>query len=173
MIQPKDLYRKLAALLAKIDEGRTKNDFLSPLLVHGEQVKQLKATGTILGARPEISLQRAFTSFAPGAVLVMYSDGVLERRNEDDEEFGLARLEKLIVQHQQKSAPKILEVIYQTIFAFDNQARWQDDVTVVVIKKCTAGVWGANVMLQAKCNAIGCLILGALRIRRLSSTPVN
>lgn len=32
MIQPKDLYRKLAALLAKIDAGRTKDDFLFSVL---------------------------------------------------------------------------------------------------------------------------------------------
>ena len=92
----------------------------------------------ILGAISEISLHRASTSFEPGAVLVMYSDGLLERRNDDDEEFGLARLEKLIVQQQQKSAQQILEVIYQTALAFGNQAKWQDDVTAVVIKKCNA-----------------------------------
>ncbi len=69
---------------------------------------------------------------------MMYSDGLLERRNDDDEEFGLARLEKLIVQQQQKSAQQILEVIYQTALAFGNQAKWQDDVTAVVIKKCNA-----------------------------------
>jgi sigma-B regulation protein RsbU (phosphoserine phosphatase) len=109
-----------------------------PLLVHGTQVKQLKATGMILGAISEISLHRASTSFEPGAVLVMYSDGLLERRNDDDEEFGLARLEKLLVQHQEKSAQKILEMIYQTVFAFGNQAKWQDDVTAVVIKKWNA-----------------------------------
>jgi sigma-B regulation protein RsbU (phosphoserine phosphatase) len=106
-----------------------------PLLVHGSQVKQLKATGTILGAISEISLHRASTSFAPGAVLVLYSDGLLERRNDADEEFGLARLEKLIVQQQQKSAGKILEEIYQAVFAFGKQVQWQDDVTAVVIKK--------------------------------------
>jgi hypothetical protein len=32
MIQPKDLYRKLAALLANIDERRTKDDFLFSVL---------------------------------------------------------------------------------------------------------------------------------------------
>jgi Stage II sporulation protein E (SpoIIE) len=106
-----------------------------PLLVHGSQVKQLKATGMILGAISEISLHRASTCFEPGAVLVMYSDGLIERLNDGDEEFGLARLENLIVQHQQKSAQKILEVIYQAVFAFGNQAKWQDDVTAVVIKK--------------------------------------
>ncbi|MGH7597593.1 MAG: PP2C family protein-serine/threonine phosphatase [bacterium] len=105
-----------------------------PLLVHGSQVKQFRATGMILGAIAEISLHRASTSFEPGAVLVMYSDGLLERRNDDEEEFGLVRLEKLIVQHQQKSAQKILEVIFQTVFVFGNQAKWQDDVTAVVIK---------------------------------------
>ena len=95
----------------------------------------LPAFAADLGAVPEIALHRAFTRFEPGAILVMYSDGLLERRNNDDEEFGLSRLEKLIVQHQEKSAPKILEIIYQTVFAFGNQAKWQDDVTAVVVKK--------------------------------------
>ena len=60
-----------------------------PLLVSGTQIKQLKATGTILGAVPEISLQQAFACFQPGGVLVMYSDGLLERYNNLGEEFGL------------------------------------------------------------------------------------
>jgi len=106
-----------------------------PLLVHGTQVKQLKATGIILGAISEILFHRASASFEPGAVLLMYSDGILERRNGDSEEFGMARLEELLIQHQHESAAKILEVIYQTIFAFGDQAKWQDDVTAVVIKK--------------------------------------
>jgi sigma-B regulation protein RsbU (phosphoserine phosphatase) len=106
-----------------------------PLLVHGTQVTHLKATGLILGALPEISLHRASTIFEPGAVLVMYSDGLLERLNIDDEEFGLNRLQDLIIQHQEKSAPEILEAIYETVFAFGNQTKWLDDVTAVVVKK--------------------------------------
>ena len=106
-----------------------------PLLVHGSQVKHLKATGLILGAVSEILFHRASASFEPGAVLLMYSDGVLERRNSDGEEFGLPQLEELLIQHQQKSALMILEAIYETIFAFGDRAKWEDDVTVVVIKK--------------------------------------
>jgi sigma-B regulation protein RsbU (phosphoserine phosphatase) len=109
-----------------------------PLLVHGSLVKQLLATGTILGALPEISLHRAFARFEGGAVLVMYSDGLLERCNDADEEFGLSRLEALVVQHQKLSAQNILETIYQTVFAFGNQAKWKDDVTIVVVKKSQA-----------------------------------
>ena len=106
-----------------------------PLLAHGTRVIQLKATGTILGALSEISLQRAFARFEPGAVLVLYTDGLLERLNNDDEEFGLSRLTKLIVQHQQKSAQKIVDVIHKTVLDFGSQAKWKDDFTAVVVKK--------------------------------------
>lgn len=109
-----------------------------PLLAHGSQVKHLQATGLILGAMSEILFHRASASFEPGAVLLMYSDGVLERRNGDGEEFGMSRLEELLIQHQQKSAPMILEAIYETIFAFGDRTKWQDDVTAVVIKKLTS-----------------------------------
>lgn len=106
-----------------------------PLLVHGSKVHQLQATGMILGAVPEISLQRAFAHLEPGGVLVMYSDGLLERLNSEDEEFGLPRLIKLIAQNQKKSAQNIVDVIYQTAFDFGSQTKWQDDFTVVVVKK--------------------------------------
>jgi sigma-B regulation protein RsbU (phosphoserine phosphatase) len=109
-----------------------------PLLVHGTQVTQLKATGLILGAMSEISLQRGFTHFETGAVLVLYSDGLLERLDSDDEEFSLHRLQELITQHQEKSAQEILEVIYETVFAFGNRTKWLDDVTAVVVKKSAA-----------------------------------
>ena len=33
MIEPKELYRKLAALLANIDEGRSKDDFLFSVIL--------------------------------------------------------------------------------------------------------------------------------------------
>jgi sigma-B regulation protein RsbU (phosphoserine phosphatase) len=111
-----------------------------PLLVCDSKVKQLDATGTILGAVPEVSLRRAFACFEPGAILVLYTDGLLERLNNDDEQFDLPRLTKLIVQHQQKSAQEIVDVIHQTVFDFGSQAKWQDDVTAVVVKK-VACIW--------------------------------
>jgi serine phosphatase RsbU (regulator of sigma subunit) len=105
-----------------------------PILVHGPAVKRLEPTGMILGAVSDIEFSRASASFEPGAVLVMYSDGVVDRQN-GNEEFGLARLEEVVIRHQQESASAILNAIFQTILAFGDQSRWQDDVTVVVIKK--------------------------------------
>jgi phosphoserine phosphatase RsbU/P len=109
-----------------------------PVLVINSNVSQLNSTGVILGAASEISLHRGSISIEPGAVLVMYSDGLLERFNDDEEDFGLARLKKLIVQNQDSCAQKILEIIYKTVYAFGKETKWQDDVTVVVIKRLSS-----------------------------------
>ena len=109
-----------------------------PLLVCNSKISQLNSTGVILGAAFEISLHRASINIEPGAVLVMYSDGLIERFNPDEEDFGLARLENIVVQNQKKSAQEILEIIYQTVYAFGKKTKWQDDVTVVVIKRLSS-----------------------------------
>jgi phosphoserine phosphatase RsbU/P len=106
-----------------------------PLLVSGSQIRQLQATGTILGAVPEISLRRDCACFEPGGLLIMYTDGLFERLNSDGEVFGVSRLENLVMKNQHKTAQKILELIHETVFAFGKQAKWQDDVTVVIVKK--------------------------------------
>lgn len=106
-----------------------------PLLVHGEQVQELKANGTILGALPELAIQRSIALFRPNSVLVMYSDGIFERLNRGDEQYGIPRLKKLVVRNQNKTAQEILDLIFDTVFQYGNGAKWEDDATVVVIKR--------------------------------------
>ena len=106
-----------------------------PLLVHGDQVQVLKANGTILGALPDLAIQRAIARFELNSVLVMYSDGIFERLNRQDEQYGIPRLKKLVVRHQNKTAPEILDLVFDTVFQYGNGAKWEDDATVVVIKR--------------------------------------
>ncbi|MDZ7360245.1 MAG: PP2C family protein-serine/threonine phosphatase [candidate division KSB1 bacterium] len=107
----------------------------APLLIHGEQIQELKANGTILGALPDITIQRAFAHMEINAVLVMYSDGIFERLNLEGEQFSLARLKKLVVQNQNKNAQEILDLIFDTVFQYGAEKSWEDDATVVVIKR--------------------------------------
>jgi hypothetical protein len=106
-----------------------------PLLVRGDHVQVLKANGTILGALPEIAIQRAIAFLEPQGVLVMYSDGIFERLNHEGEQFGIPRLKKLVVRNQHKSAQEILDLIFDTVFQYGKGARWEDDTTAVVIKR--------------------------------------
>lgn len=106
-----------------------------PVLVRGREISELKPTGTILGALPDISLYRAYAQLDPKSVLVFYSDGIIERKNEGGELFGVERLKKLISKNQSKSARKIMDEIFATAYKFGNEENWVDDATVVVIKR--------------------------------------
>jgi len=75
----------------------------TPLLVKGNEVHELETTGMILGALPEIDLHRAYAHVEPDSLLVLYSDGLLERQNHKQEDFGLARLKKLVAANQNKN----------------------------------------------------------------------
>jgi sigma-B regulation protein RsbU (phosphoserine phosphatase) len=107
----------------------------SPLLIHEDKVTELTSTGMILGAVPDITLRRAYAHFAPNAVLVLYSDGILERKSLQKHEFSVDRLTKLIRQHQEKSAQEILNAIFDAVFAFGGDMKWGDDATAIVIKR--------------------------------------
>ena len=105
-----------------------------PILIHGSQARRLQPTGMILGAVSDTEYRRASANFDQDGVLVLYSDGVVERRI-GDEEFGLSRLEDAVIRNQEESAVAILDRIYQAGTQFGDPSAFEDDVTLVVIKK--------------------------------------
>ncbi len=107
----------------------------SPVLVNGNIIEELESTGLIFGALPEISLYSSFAKIHPGGVLVLFSDGIIERQNKKNEFFGLDRLKELIIVNKEKSAQEILNVIISTVEGFGRKSVWQDDATVLVVKK--------------------------------------
>lgn len=106
-----------------------------PFLVHKNRAQNLSATGITLGFMPEIELHRAYAKMERNSVLVIYSDGIFERRNEEGEQFGLERLQELVMNNQNKRAEGILEIVFNTVYDFGNRTNWEDDATVVVIKR--------------------------------------
>jgi sigma-B regulation protein RsbU (phosphoserine phosphatase) len=105
-----------------------------PVLVHGSQARCLQPTGMILGAVSDAQFRRASANFEPGGVLVIYTDGVVERIR-GDEEFGLQRLEDCVIQHQGEGAGEILDRIQREVTLFGDPPAFEDDHTLVVIKK--------------------------------------
>jgi phosphoserine phosphatase RsbU/P len=105
-----------------------------PILIRGSQVKRLQPTGILLGAVSNAQFRRASADFDSDGVLVLYSDGVVERRH-GDEEFGLWRLEEVAVRNREETATTILDRIYEAVTIFGDPLAFEDDVTVVVIKK--------------------------------------
>lgn len=65
----------------------------------------------------------------------MYSDGIFERQGADGQQFSIARLKELAKAHQAKSAPEILEIIFNAVYEYGEGASWEDDATLVVVKR--------------------------------------
>ena len=106
-----------------------------PILVSGDDFELLERGGTILGPLPNVKLQRGFACLKPGSILVLFSDGLIERQNMSGEHFEISRLIEMIVKNQKLSAHELVEQIIDSAFIFGNQSKWKDDMTVVVVKR--------------------------------------
>ena len=107
----------------------------SPLLLKGSEIVELDSTGLLLGALPEIGLRRSYISIPPKGVLVLYTDGILERENKKGEEFGSLRLKKVIQHFKDKNADEIMNAIFHEADEFGKSKKWKDDATVLVVKR--------------------------------------
>lgn len=106
-----------------------------PFLVCGDRVYDLEATGITLGFMPEIDLRRSYIRLEKDSVLVLYSDGIVERQKTEEEQFGIDRLKEFVIANKDKSAKEIVESVFKTVYNFANRASWEDDATMVVIKR--------------------------------------
>ena len=107
----------------------------APFLVCGDKISDLSATGIVLGFLKDIELQRSHIYLEKGCVLVLYTDGIIERQDNEENLFGLFRLKKLVKEHQNKAPQEIADIIFKTVFEFGHLKNWEDDITLVVIKR--------------------------------------
>jgi sigma-B regulation protein RsbU (phosphoserine phosphatase) len=107
----------------------------SPLLMYKDEVTELESTSIVFGALSEIDLRRSYVKIHPGSVLVLFTDGIIERQNSNGIDFELERLKEVIAKNKHLTAEEILNAIFQTANRFGNTGKWKDDATVVVIKR--------------------------------------
>jgi sigma-B regulation protein RsbU (phosphoserine phosphatase) len=108
------------------------------LLSEGKQVNRLRDGGLVLSILEDFPYQEATVGLAPGDVLVVYSDGISEAINPNQEQFGEERLHALLEDHRHESANEIIEIILQAVRQHANGASQMDDMTLVVLKRCPA-----------------------------------
>ena len=104
-------------------------------MVYNNEVTELESTGLVFGALPEIDLRRSYIEIYPDSVLVLFSDGIVERQNTVGEEFGLALLKDVIIKNSDLDAEEIVNAIFLAANKFGGKRKWKDDATVVVIKR--------------------------------------
>jgi len=93
---------------------------------------RLRDGGAVLGvfASPDYELGSA--QLSPGDRVVLFTDGVTEASNPAGEEFGEARLLRLLEDHRALSADELQAKILAAAGEFSG-GRWQDDATLLVL----------------------------------------
>jgi sigma-B regulation protein RsbU (phosphoserine phosphatase) len=99
------------------------------------KINLLDTPGRFLGLLPNLIIQEAELTFEPGDVLVCYSDGVTDAvRAEDNEMYGLQRLEEIIAREGYRPAQELIDVIVEDVDRFRDGAEQPDDLTLLVTK---------------------------------------
>jgi len=108
-----------------------------PVVVRADgQFEMLKgAGGVILGILPMATYQEARVTLNPGDTLILFSDGVTEAANPQDDEFGEERLGALIARMKGRSAEEMVQAIHEAVTGFTEGAPAADDITVVVARR--------------------------------------
>lgn len=106
------------------------------LLVHRDgSVEQLTATGTPLGLLPNAPYARREVHLGQGDLLAIYTDGVTETFDLDDEEYGTERLASFLQDQINTPLDQIAIALETTLDQFANGAPPGDDVTLVMIRR--------------------------------------
>ena len=106
-----------------------------PILRHPDgRIEQLHEGGLALGVLPDALYEDRPVALRPGALVVMYTDGVSESENDLKEQFGVERLEQVIAEHAHRTASEIVEQIVAAVVAFTGEHGPNDDLTLLVLK---------------------------------------
>ncbi len=105
----------------------------SPLLVRTSgRIEELTLGGLPLGIRPQASYDGGRTVMRPGDVLLLYTDGITERRREQVM-FDEGRLQSLAREHRRLSAQALQKTILTAVREFA-ATPLDDDTTLLVVK---------------------------------------
>jgi serine phosphatase RsbU (regulator of sigma subunit)/putative methionine-R-sulfoxide reductase with GAF domain len=95
----------------------------------------LHAKGVVLGVVEGISLENGQVTLDPGDTVVLYTDGVTEPINEQQEEFGEQRLVQAIAAGSAGSCTELVRLIRERVSAFVGAQAQFDDYTLVGVKR--------------------------------------
>ncbi len=107
---------------------------LPALLLRGDStVERLDATATVLGIFKDWDCEIGECQLHPGDTLALYTDGITESYNSDEEQFGEQRLIEALQRHRQACSQAALASIVGEVQRFSPHEQ-HDDITLILAK---------------------------------------
>lgn len=99
-------------------------------------IEELVTGGLPLGIQAEAGYKTEDLELGSGDLLLIYTDGLVEAVNPQDEEFGDERLRQLVLNSGAASAAACHQSILREVDGHVGQARQYDDMTWLILRVC-------------------------------------
>lgn len=134
----KDMF--ITAFFCLYDQSKQTFEYINaghfyPLLVgNGDEIKELKVGGVILGFLPS-PLKYESETLELDNMLVMYTDGLNEATDKDGNELGMEGAKAIISETKKLSPKDATQHILKKVTEFAGSDTLSDDISIVVLKR--------------------------------------
>lgn len=101
------------------------------------RVLPLPITGIPLGILPDETWGEEMIRMAPGDVLLLYTDGIVDAENAAAEMYGMDRLQALLRRYGRRSPEEIRHILLQAVERFAGEVAHSDDITLLILSRET------------------------------------
>jgi serine phosphatase RsbU (regulator of sigma subunit) len=117
----------------------------SPILIrHGVPEEAFTEGSYPVGLVPEAAYTAACLKLEPGDTLVLFSDGVTEAMDPDDQLFGVPRLKQVLTGLAECPLEQIQKCVLESVENFTRGARQADDLTLLVVRFRATGATASS-----------------------------
>ena len=106
-----------------------------PMLLRNRTITPLESTGLPVGLFANGEYRVETIAMKRGDSLVLYTDGLTEVRNMSDVEYGVGRLNEVMIRHDTLAPEGLTAALTQDAEAFRSGAPRADDLTVMVLQR--------------------------------------
>ena len=133
----------IAINLAVLNEDEKRVDYANggqpyPILKQGADIIEIESGDLPLGSMKRVEYESAAFDLNEGDFLILHTDGLIEALNMEGEMYGTERLIESVSRIPDNfTAEETVQHLVKDAHAFVGEAEQYDDLTIVVIKRCS------------------------------------
>ena len=130
----------VTAFIGVIDFDKKEMTFVNcghekPYILSNGEIKKLNGTSNfVIGEISDFEYEQEKITFNEDDILFVFTDGLNESINENNEEFGYQRISDNLLKNKDKELNEIIKSMYEGLENFTNQKEAFDDVTMLALK---------------------------------------
>jgi len=140
VLRERSVYAQYVTLMVLVWERQQRRFVMAnagatpPIVCRKGEILKPRVEGVPAGLLDDRDYEEISFDVEPGDLIVLYSDGISEQPNPQDEEFDKRRIGRAMKRSYTKSAEQVADGILADLDIFSNGAPVHDDQTLIVLK---------------------------------------